>query len=45
MKTLGINMTHDASVCQCDDGDITTFLEEERLTGICLLYTSDAADE
>tara|TARA_B100000945_G_scaffold193153_1_gene155038 strand:+ start:774 stop:1775 length:1002 start_codon:yes stop_codon:yes gene_type:complete len=34
MKTLGINMTHDASVCQCDDGDITTFLEEERLTGI-----------
>lgn len=32
MNTLGINLTHDASICKCTDGEITFFLEEERLS-------------
>lgn len=34
METIGINLTHDGSVCHCTDGEITSFLEEERLSGI-----------
>ena len=32
METVGINVTHDASLCKCVNGKITLFLEEERLS-------------
>ncbi|OUV52444.1 MAG: hypothetical protein CBC73_05600 [Flavobacteriales bacterium TMED113] len=32
MKTVGINVTHDASLCQCVNGEIDLFIEEERLS-------------
>jgi len=33
-KTLGINLTHDASICVCNNGKIELFQEEERISKI-----------
>ena len=30
--TIGLNVTHDASLCHCVDGEIKLFIEEERLS-------------
>ena len=32
MGTIGLNVTHDASLCHCVDGEIKLFIEEERLS-------------
>ena len=32
MKTVAFNMSHDASICTCENGKIETYLEEERVS-------------
>ncbi len=31
-ETVGVNLTHNASLCRCVDGEIDLFIEEERLS-------------
>tara|TARA_B100000287_G_C20672092_1_gene793791 strand:- start:44 stop:1027 length:984 start_codon:yes stop_codon:yes gene_type:complete len=31
-ETVGLNLTHDASLCRCIDGEVDLFIEEERLS-------------
>ena len=32
MKTVGVNISHDSSFCRCINGEVSVFLEEERLS-------------